>query len=199
MGAPASHELSTLESVIDEAPVLSPAMLRMLREAAADILCPVGIALSAALPRGSAPRAVRELAMSEKGRRALASGAVRGVAKQVLERLERGPATPATLARAVPKAQTLLVTLERDGLLGRAIGERAPSARARRERVARLTPGVDVEATCTGPLGRAPKQAELLRHLNGIYFRTRGPNRTERKQRTGGRADDHLLFKRTSH
>ena len=71
VGAPASHELSTLESVIDEAPVLSPAMLRMLREAAADILCPVGIALSAALPRGSAPRAVRELAMSEKGRRAL--------------------------------------------------------------------------------------------------------------------------------
>ncbi len=163
--ASAPETLSTLEGVIDDEPVLSAAMLRMLREAAADILCPVGIAITAALPRGSAPRAVREFAMSEKGRRALETGAVRGAAKDVLERLRDGSATPAALARAVPRAQTLLPTLERDGLLVRAIGERGPSAKARRERVARVAPELDVEATCAGALSRAPKQAALLRQV----------------------------------
>ncbi|MDP6979448.1 MAG: primosomal protein N' [Myxococcota bacterium] len=163
--ADAPETLSTLESVIDDEPVLSAAMLRMLREAAADILCPVGLAITAALPRGSAPRAVRELAMSEKGRRALETGAVRGVALAVLEKLRDGPATPAAISRAVPPAQTLLVTLERDGLLTRVVGERGPTAKARHERVARVAEGTDVEAVCESALSRAPKQAEFLRRV----------------------------------
>jgi primosomal protein N' (replication factor Y) len=52
----ASYPLRPLHALLDPEPVLSEAMLRMLREAAAEILCPLGIALAVALPPGSAPR-----------------------------------------------------------------------------------------------------------------------------------------------
>ncbi len=159
------QDLSTLDRVIDASPVLSESMMRMLREAAREILCPVGLAVTAALPRGSAPRVVRQLSLSPKGRRALATGAVRSAARQVLERLAGGPATPAALARAIPQAQTMLATLERDGLLVRVQTERGPSAKERSERTASVAEGVDVESVCGEALARAPKQAELLRRI----------------------------------
>jgi len=157
--------LSTVQGTIDAKPVLSVSMMRMLREAAAEILCPVGLALTAALPRGSAPRVVRELALSAQGRRALATGAVRGTARSLLERLVAGPMSPAALARAVPPAQTMLPTLERDGLLVRVQAERGPSARERQQRTASLAEGIDVETVCSEALSRAPRQAELLRRI----------------------------------
>jgi len=158
-------ELSSLDKVIDSAPVLSLEMIRMLGEAAAEILCPIGIAITTALPRGSEPRVVRQLALSARGQQALRTGAVSGDALAVLEVLAEGPAAPGTLARKVPRAQTMLHVLERDGLLTRVHLERGPTAKARTERTASIAPGLDVDAVCGGELARAPKQAELLRRI----------------------------------
>ena len=164
--APANvAELSHLDGVVDTEPVLSNPMTRMLREAAAEILCPVGFALAAALPRGSAPRVVRQLALTARGKAALASGAVSGHALQVLTLLLDEPASPGSLARKIPGAQTMLHVLERDGLITRVENEKKPSAKARTERTATLATDVDVDAVCTGELARAPKQAELLRRI----------------------------------
>ncbi len=157
--------LASLDKIIDATPVLSEELIRMLREAAAEILCPVGIALTAALPRGSAPRIIRQLELSEKGRRALSTGAVSGDARAVLAFVAKGPAAPATVARRVPSAQAMLQVLERDGLLVRVQQEREPSAKARTERTVSVAPGVDVDAVCQSALARAPKQAELLRRI----------------------------------
>ena len=158
-------QLASLDGVIDAAPVLSHEMIRMLGEAAAEILCPIGIALTTALPRGSEPRIVRRLALSARGRAALQSGAVSGDARAVLALLAEGPAAPGTVARKIPRAQTMLHVLERDGLLTRVQHERKPTARARTERTASLAPGIDLDAVCEGELARAPKQAELLRRI----------------------------------
>jgi len=52
-GAPQhTAELSDLDGVIDTQSVVSPALIQILRETAAELLTPVGIALCAALPRG---------------------------------------------------------------------------------------------------------------------------------------------------
>ena len=72
--------LRAIEAVIDEAPVLSRELLDVLREAARDVLCPVGLALAAALPSGSAPFFARGFALTPRGRAAAQSGAVRGAA-----------------------------------------------------------------------------------------------------------------------
>jgi primosomal protein N' (replication factor Y) len=155
-----------IESVIDPSPVLDSAMLQMLGEAAAEIFCPIGIALAAALPRGSAPRVVRRLGLSPRGSEALARGAVTGDARQVLELLEGGPLSPGVLARKLPNAQLMLTVLERDGLLEQVRVETSPQAKLRTERVVTVAMGLDVESTCTSALSRAPKQAELLRRIS---------------------------------
>jgi primosomal protein N' (replication factor Y) len=160
-----SGGLASLDKVFDSVPVLSAEMMRMLRDAAAEILCPIGIALTAALPRGSAPRIVRQIALSPRGEQALRTGAVEGFARKVLSLLAAGPAAPSSIARKVPQAQTMLHTLERDGLLMRVQIERGPSAKARTERTASLAPGIDLDAICGSELARAPKQAALLRRI----------------------------------
>ena len=47
-----------------------------LRDAAAEVLCPIGIALATALPAGSAPRVSRGFALTARGSAALAGGGV---------------------------------------------------------------------------------------------------------------------------
>ncbi|MGH0029752.1 MAG: hypothetical protein ACQGVC_08170, partial [Myxococcota bacterium] len=76
-------DLRTVLRVLDAEPVLSETMLRMLRDAAEECLCPIGLALATALPAGSAPRLVRAWALTARGRAALASGAVGGEAGRV--------------------------------------------------------------------------------------------------------------------
>ncbi|MDH3521848.1 MAG: hypothetical protein OEM49_15475, partial [Myxococcales bacterium] len=51
-----SGALRPIEKVLDTEPALSPTMLGILREAAAQVLCPIGLAVAAALPPGAAPR-----------------------------------------------------------------------------------------------------------------------------------------------
>ena len=91
--------LRAIEAVIDEAPVLSRELLGVLREAARDVLCPVGLALAAALPSGSAPFFARGFALTPRGRAAAQSGAVRGAAARALAALASGPLARAALAR----------------------------------------------------------------------------------------------------
>ncbi len=98
--------LLPIEQVVDPEPVLSEAMLAILREAAAEVLCPLGIALASALPSGSAPRVARGYALSTRGREALRAGAVRGQAARVLENLAAAARPRAGLRRlGAPQAR----------------------------------------------------------------------------------------------
>jgi primosomal protein N' len=62
--------LHAIEAVIDEAPVLSRELLDVLREAAREVLCPVGLAYAAALPSGSAPDLRERIRADPRGRAA---------------------------------------------------------------------------------------------------------------------------------
>jgi primosomal protein N' (replication factor Y) len=160
----AGRRLRSIEEVIDPEPVLSPTMIAILREEAARVLCPVGLALASALPPGSSPRWVELVHLTPRGQEALRSGAVRGPARALLADLARRPRPSRALARGAPEARALLGSLERDGLLERRSGQRSVGAREAHERVASLAPGLDLE-WALGNLARAPKQAALLREV----------------------------------
>ena len=155
-----------IERVLDLEPAISPAMLAILRDAAAEVLCPIGIALAAALPAGSAPRIQRGYAATGRGRAAVAAGALRGPAHELVARLVQGPRSDAALrAGSGAAATTLLEGLERDGLVTRVQLEGSPTARASVSRRAALAPGVRLEPALAS-LARAPRQAALLRRLS---------------------------------
>jgi primosomal protein N' (replication factor Y) len=160
-----SGPLGSIEKLIDSSPVLSASLLAIVREAAADVLCPVGQALFTALPAGSGPRLVSELALSARGREALRSGAAQGLSRNVLAALGIRPATPTVLAKRVPGSAVAIRELESEGFLTRRERERAPVSRSPGPRLARPAPGMDVDAVCRGELRRAPAQAALLRRI----------------------------------
>ena len=165
---PASEPTGPLEEVVqvlDETPVLSSAMLEVLVESAEEALCPVGLAISTALPSGSSPRSVRQWALTPRGQEAERSRVLRGVTARVLEALAPGPLDPARLTRQEPRSGEVLDDLLRDGFVRRVDAFKEPAVRVSRERVVRVAEGVDVEALCENDLARAPKQAELLRTL----------------------------------
>jgi primosomal protein N' (replication factor Y) len=163
--APGSAARMAVEQLIDPEPVFTPGFMRLLMDAAEEVLCPVGLALGTALPSGSAPKVVREFALSPRGREALRSGAVRGPARAVLDVLATGPAGAARIGRRVPRAAALLEALVSDGLVRRGNRLQGPSARVARERHVAPRDGIDVDAVCAMELARAPKQAALLRRL----------------------------------
>ncbi|MDD9802750.1 MAG: primosomal protein N' [Deltaproteobacteria bacterium] len=158
-------KLREIEAVLDAEPVLTAALLGVLRAEAEALLCPIGIALRAALPPGSAPRISRGFAATPRGRTALHAGALPAAARAVLAALERGPRSAAELTRKAGASPGLLAGLLRDGLLSAQSIERGPRARPAVKRIARVAKGVDVEAACAKELRRAPKQRELLRKL----------------------------------
>jgi primosomal protein N' (replication factor Y) len=158
--------LLAIEKIVDPEPVLSHAMITILRDTARDVLCPIGIALNSALPAGSAPRVVPGYAITSRGREALRMGAVREPAQQILQTLSWGPCPLAALRRRGGRGVAdALRELGRDGLVARAGVEQKPVARAATTRVAALCPGVDAPAAAAGELARAPVQAALLRRL----------------------------------
>ena len=161
----ARGRLRSLERVIDSEPVVSPSLVTILREEAAAVLSPVGIALAAAIPAGSAPRALRGTGLTPRGREALRLGAVSGDALLLLRLLGDGPLAPEALRRRAGGAAATLPLLEKDGLVAAVVLERGPRVREARVRVAAVRRGVDVEAACDGELARAPRQAALLRAL----------------------------------
>jgi primosomal protein N' (replication factor Y) len=157
--------LRAIDAVIDEAPVLSHELLAVLREAARDVLCPVGLALAAAMPSGSAPFQARGFTQTPRGRAAAQSGAVHGAAGHVLAALADGPLARAAFARRFgADARTALAALERDGLIAACDVEQGPRARVAEERVASLAPGVDL-AAARAALARAPRQLDVLEQL----------------------------------
>jgi primosomal protein N' (replication factor Y) len=162
-GMQTRERLLPLEQVIDSEPVLSASMLTILREAAAEVLCPIGIAVATAVPAGSAPRQVSGLAITPRGREALRSRAVAGPTRAALEALSERPRSSADLRRRAPQA--CLPALERDGLVASRGLERRPAARPATVRVFAVAPGIDPETTARDELSRAPRQAAVLQRL----------------------------------
>jgi len=182
--------LARIEQVLDDTPVVSAELVEVLLDAARDSLCPPGIALQPALPPGAAPRMIRQLALTPRGRRALESGAARAPALALLRALAQGARSPRALARGLRVAPEALRALERDGLARAVVSERAPSARLARERVALLAEGIDaegVEIACREALSRAPRQAAMLRRIAA-----QGPVPTSLLARTSGGASSAL-------
>ncbi|MDJ0867985.1 MAG: hypothetical protein QNK03_17905, partial [Myxococcota bacterium] len=121
-GRPAER-LRTVARVLDDEPVLAPALLRILREAAEAVFCPVGLALASALPAGSGPRSAPGLALTPRGREALARGAVLREARPLLDWLAERPRTRRAWLGRDPDAARLLRLLQRDGLVATAAVE----------------------------------------------------------------------------
>src|SRR5262245_44209643 len=122
-------ELRAVEQVLDEEPVIVPSLPDAVREEAAEILCPIGIALAMAFPAGSTPRVRRAWALTPLGREALARGVTGAEDRAVLERLAKRALGAATLRRH-GVSPTALARLERDRLV--AAETVLPKARARR-------------------------------------------------------------------
>ena len=162
-----SGPIRPVERVLDLEPVVSAAMLAILRDAAEEVLCPIGMAIAAALPAGTAPRIRPGYAATDRGRAALAARALRGPAAELLARLADGARSDAVLRAGADdgrEAQALLENLERDGLVVRVHLEGGPSARVAVSRHALMAPGVHLEPALAS-LARAPRQAALLRRL----------------------------------
>jgi len=125
----ATRALRPLEKVLDPAPAISPELLEILRDEAEEVLCPLGLALAAALPPGSAPRHATTFALTARGREALRAGAARGELQRLLERLAKGARGAALLQRA-GFGRAALAGFAAEGLIEE--GLREPRRRARR-------------------------------------------------------------------
>jgi len=159
--------LQPIGKVIDPEPVLSTAMICILRDTAREVLCPIGIALNSALPAGSAPRIVKGFAITPRGSEALRSAVLAESAQRLLKAMSAAPRSLAALRRSGgPGAETILGELTRDRLAARVGIEQKPIARATTTRVAALRPGLDLDAALI-ELSRAPVQAALLQRLAG--------------------------------
>ena len=159
--------LSKIERIIDFEPALSTDLLEILTTAAADVLCPIGIAMATALPSGSTPRFRNVLGLTERGRAALRSGAVPADARALLERLDAEPLPENTLGTD-PETLGRIREWLSDGLIVKGKREHAPVARAAMQSVVALKAGMDVLQICETTLARAPKQAELLRQIEQL-------------------------------
>ncbi|MBK7951033.1 MAG: primosomal protein N' [Deltaproteobacteria bacterium] len=166
------RSLAAIDELLDEEPVVSEALIRVLAEEARAIFCPIGQAIAHALPPGATPRLSRPYALTRLGERALAqgalgAGALGGDARPILERLAERPATRTTLARALPKIAVgpRLEALVRDGLVERRHERKVPRARVPSVRIARVAEGLDLERTIATTLARASAQATCLRRL----------------------------------
>ena len=162
-GAP--RRLRPLEAVLDAQPVLTRALLDAIVAEAQRVLCPVGVALAAALPPGSAPRSAPAWTLTPRGRAALAQGVVRGSAGTLLARIAGRPLGREGRARLTGAETDALDALMSDRLVAETRVERGPLAREPEERVARVADGVDPAALAAGALRRAPAQARLLAEL----------------------------------
>ena len=185
-GAPHAGKLRPIEAVLDSEPAISPTLLAVIRAEAEAVLCPIGIALTSALPPGSAPRALRGFELTPRGRAAHDSGAVSGAFAAVLSILLEGGRTEAEL-RTKGAAPEAVAELRRDGLISDIILERGPRVKPATQRVARVAEGVDVQAATAETLSRAPRQAALLHALDEA-----GPTPVSELAADDARATDHV-------
>jgi primosomal protein N' (replication factor Y) len=162
----ARGKLRLLEAALDGEPVISPTMIAMLREEATRVLCPVGLALAAALPPGSAPRPVESLALTPRGASALEARALPPTSLALLGELARAPRRPAVLRRLVPGAAELLPPLEADGLVARTRSLMGSRVRPHTVKIVGWAAGLDAD-DAFAQLARAPRQLSVLRELEG--------------------------------
>jgi primosomal protein N' (replication factor Y) (superfamily II helicase) len=179
----APERLRAIEAVLDAEPVLAPALLGALLDEARQVLCPVGVALAAALPPGSAPRSAAAWSATPRGREALSRGAVRGASAALLARLAARPLLREEAARLPAREAARLDALVADRLVAATRVERGPRVRAARERWVTLAPGASA-AGAGAALRRAPAQLRLLEEIaQAVAVPARGLVR-----RTGGAA-----------
>jgi primosomal protein N' (replication factor Y) (superfamily II helicase) len=122
------QKLRPIDRVLDATPALAPTLIDILREEAAEVLCPIGLALAAALPPSSLPKLAHTVALTARGREALRAGAARAEVAALLERLAKGPRTEAVLRRA-GFAAGAIDALAEEGLVERVVREPAKRAR----------------------------------------------------------------------
>ena len=175
--------LAEIQAVIDDEPVVSESMIRLLAEAAREIFAPIGLAVAHALPPGSSPRTARPYALTPRGLRTLAHGAraadaFGGGTGRILARIAKKPLTLAALSRAFPdvRVEKCLEDLMQDGLLERRLEIRSAKARIPTDRIVRVASGIGLEEALKTTLARAAKQAALLERIaqatDGIATRT---------------------------
>lgn len=128
---PRTRALRPLDRVLDPSPAIAPTLIGILREEAAEVLCPIGLALAAAIPPGSVSRPTSTFALTARGREALRSGAAREDVARLLERLAKGPRSEPVLRRA-GFAREAIRALANEGLLEAAARE--PTRRTRKAR-----------------------------------------------------------------
>jgi len=157
--------LHSVEQLIDRDPVLSDAMISILRDTAREVLCPIGIALHSALPAGSAPRVVKGHAITPRGREALRASILRDPERALLAAIATRPHSLAALRRVGGEStDAALAALSGDGFIAPAGIEKPPRARGAMERVAAVSAGIELEAALA-TLSRSPVQAAVLQRL----------------------------------
>jgi primosomal protein N' (replication factor Y) len=156
--------LSEVLRVLDAEPALPPELVGTLLEAARDALCPPGVALAAALPAGTSPRAARRVQLAAAGRRALLRSEVRGRTAELLRALAARPLAEAALRARFADLGRGIDRLLQLGWIARGRGSERPRVGARMERVYRLSGDVDLGAA-RARLARAPRRLELLERL----------------------------------
>ncbi len=148
-----------VSSAVAEEPVIAPALLDVVLRAARDALCPPGVALAAAIPPGTAPRAGRRVELLPAGRRALERGEAPGTLGRVLWALGRRPLPESTLRERFRAAVPALDRLERIGWIRRVAANDPPRVGVKRESVYRLAGAV---ASDHPALARAKKRRALV-------------------------------------
>ncbi len=161
-----SYRLKALRDVLDAEPVLSKAMLALLQKAAREVLCPIGIALTSALPAGSSPKRKAGYELTDRGKQALAQRVARGPASTLLKLLSEGPQSTRKLERALPDGRQVLRQCSRDALVRQTFIEQGPTAVEATVRTAEVAAGLNLQEVLSGDLRRSPKQAALLEHLS---------------------------------
>jgi primosomal protein N' (replication factor Y) len=156
-----SRKVRDVKQVLDEQAVLPAALLSVLQRAAEDVLAPVGVAVAAAIPPGTAPRPGRQVRLLDGGRHALEAGEARGELGKVLWALGRAPLLESRVRARFPQALPALDQLERIGWIAREAVTQRPAVRVKTERVYRLASGIDLD-DWRERLARAPRRRELL-------------------------------------
>jgi primosomal protein N' (replication factor Y) len=156
---PVGIKLVELSEVLDDEPALSPELVDLCLWVADYYEAPPGEVMRAALPAGSGVGAKRFVALTDAGRLALDGSGAALPAKQhaLLARLASGPMSATGQSEAVRRG---LDALRERGLV-EDLEKRDSRVRLKKERVAELVVGVDVDAA-RATLGRAAKKIAAL-------------------------------------
>jgi len=160
---PVGVKLVPLSDVLDEEPALSAELVELCLWVAEYYEAPPGEVMKAALPAGSGVGAKRVWALTEAGEHAASGEGTALPAKQaaLIGRLSGGALPVAGLAEAVKRD---LAALRERGLVEEVEQREAGRVRLRREKVAQLVEGLDLEAARV-KLVRAKKQLVALEAL----------------------------------